>query len=136
MTHADRELLVLHLYGELDPEEAAALESRLAASPELAAFAAELQTGLGAFVRADGTDADLPTGWRERLDGSLEARPIAWGAVAVGLAAGLLLSLLFPRSAPEVPTRPGAGPAFVLAQPPPLSTTKGPLARLGAYLDG
>ncbi|MEM7309219.1 MAG: zf-HC2 domain-containing protein [Planctomycetota bacterium] len=141
-----RELLALRLYGELDDAEARALAAHLAGCDACARFADELEHGLGAAPRGETGAAELPDGWRERLDDAI--RPAAasrwrWAApFAAGLAAGVLLMGLRPEpereqraSGSSLVTNAGAGPELVLRPgPPPPASGRGTYARLGDLL--
>jgi len=141
-----RELVALDLYGELDDDERRELDDALAGSEEARALAHEMRDGLGRLAShaEQRTRGDLPSGWREELRAAIDrergrrARP--WPLVAagaVGFAAGLLMAAW---GTTRDPGSSGSGvdvpvAAFERTTAPPPSTARGPLARLGEYLD-
>ena len=129
----DKELLALRLYGELDPAEERALATRVAESSALQAYAAELEAGLGAVLRAP-RPADLPAGWHERLRAEIAAEPSGrpWLGALVGFAAGVLVTALL--LAPDAPTERREVPAFRRAEPPPPAATRGAASQLASYV--
>jgi anti-sigma factor RsiW len=149
-----RELCALALYGELDAEEQHALETHLASCADCASYAEELGTGLGRLLPTP-AGADLPEGWRERLERGLQLersgrrRPASLLLAAASFVAGAALAWsLAGRPEPGVdPTdrggrvalpEGGAAPAgsstFARAAPPPLARAPGTLAQLERYL--
>ena len=150
-----REWLALRLYDELEGAQAERLAAHLEDCAGCAAFALELERGLGrARAALEAEDFALPGDWRAAL---LESRgepavaagpspaPAAWRGWAT-LAAGFVLGLLATRAlAPDRPepgrTRSpqvaeGAGETAVvpLDQPPPLARTTSRFARVRPYL--
>lgn len=154
-----RELAALAHYGELDPDEAAALEEHRARCAPCRALGAALERDLGMPAAID----DLAPGWlaalrarvadeeraAPRLDdrrtGSAgSAAPRAWRGFGAGLAAGLAASWLAflawrasvaPRAAPApAPGAPAlvASAAFARADPPPRASSPGPFAQIAA----
>lgn len=141
MTHENfHELLALRLYGELSADEARALERHLGACAECAAFALELERGLGVLARLDRARLlELPDDWAERLGAATRPTHLqrwvrALVPFAAGVAASLLVMALRPSATPsgELPgARPGAEAPFVpRSDPPPLASSRGELARL------
>jgi len=141
-----RERIALRSYGELDPDEARALEEHLASCEACARFAADLDATFGELreLRAEPAVprpiASAPAPRR--------AAVLPW---LVGFAAGVVVTLLVRagpgaatsgegperRSADAAPVvEPAPGPAWVeSAASPPLASTGGSLAAIGAYLE-
>jgi anti-sigma factor RsiW len=139
-----QELLSLRLYGELDPAEERRLEEHLATCAACRAFGDELAGSLGALARSVARADDLDLAWRTGLAAQVHGersrrRLRTLATFAAGLAAGLLAMAAL-RSAPA---RTGRAPAAILAasppfelraDPPPVATGRGQLARLGSLL--
>ena len=140
-----RELIALRLYQESSPGEARELEAHLATCESCAAFARELEGGLGAHKRAaaERDTPDLPAGWLEGLRRSTDELAPRRGisrqvlTFAAGIAAGLLVMLSVPEGGePEmravengaIVKSSNAGPTdrFVArGERPPRATTSG-----------
>lgn len=107
-----RELCALRLYDELDAEDLAPLEAHLAGCPTCSTFERELRAGLGSMLPRE-SPADLPPGWRERLERDVAPVPAA-PATGLGgwarLAASFLLGAALAWSLSGAPGQPAAGP--------------------------
>lgn len=147
MTHESmRELCVLRLYGELEPDEELRLEAHLSECSSCARFADELADGLGRLARPPRAD-ELPPGWRRRLDRTrapFAAPARRWPVAASFLLGGLLTWAATSGrgdSAPDL--RLGSAPsgapsdsAFRRATPPPPAEDLGLLPQLRRALRG
>ena len=80
--------------GSLAPERRAALEARVAASPELAELLAEQQRAV-AFTRSAAADVEAPDALRTRIDelARPRRRPAAPGLALIGLAAAAVAAV-------------------------------------------
>jgi hypothetical protein len=148
------ELLALRLYGELDPSESARLDAHLKVCGACRTFAGELEHGLGALALSApeaAAGADLPAGWRARLDAAVRPAPRARPLLvfAAGLAAGLC-AMALARGAPPLPPGGTTAPSAALHLSTNAGRTDSPLsaaahpprapghayAALGEYLQG
>jgi hypothetical protein len=91
--------------GSISPDERAAVEARLAESPELAARLAEQERAL-ALIRSATATTEAPTGLRARIDAARRshrrsARPrfVLGAGLATAAAAALVLVLMLPGGA-------------------------------------
>ena len=142
-----RELLALRLYGELDPDQEAQLDTVLASSAEARELARELESVLGPLAARVAEGDDLPAGWRERLVERArgESAPrrtwSPWLNAVTGFAAGLLAMWMIGLYAggPSRIEVPGVtaerATRFERAEEPPPATGRGPIARLSDYTD-
>ena len=80
--------------GSLAPERRAAVEARVAASPELAALLAEQQRAV-AYARSAAADVDAPDALRARVDalGRSRRRPATPGLALIGVAAAAVVAV-------------------------------------------
>ena len=80
--------------GSLAPERRAALEARVAASPELAELLAEQQRAV-AFTRSAAADVEAPDALRTRIDALARPRrrPAAPGLALIGIAAAAVAAV-------------------------------------------
>ncbi len=80
--------------GSLAPERRAALEARVAASPELAALLAEQQRAV-AFTRSAAAEVEAPDGLRTRIDALAHPRrrPAGPGLALIGVAAAAVAAV-------------------------------------------
>ena len=80
--------------GSLAPERRAALEARVAASPELAELLAEQQRAV-AFTRSAAADVEAPDALRTRIDALARPRrrPAAPGLALIGVAAAAVAAV-------------------------------------------
>jgi anti-sigma factor RsiW len=134
-----RELLGLRLYGELEPDDALALERHLATCAACTADFRELDRGLGALHRAEAAlQAGSPDlrAFEARLERALRLRTWRQAAAAAaiflaGLGAGVLLPRTRAAQAASLaePPAPSRG-TFAREDLPPPASTRGLLAQI------
>jgi anti-sigma factor RsiW len=139
---AFRELSALRLYGEIDATERARLDAHLAACPACAAFARELDDGLGRLLHDHAAD-EVPPGWAARVAAEAHGeawrrRALPWIAAAAGFALGVATMALVPagRASPDAhaPAVAQADARPAPGGPVPRSTAgPGPLTRLATH---
>lgn len=136
--------LVLHRYGELEPERDAAVREALARDPALAARYRALVRALDAAASAALPEPDAGLGERmwARVEPRLEAAPPASRAavgrgpwLALAAAAGLAAVVVFGPGA-IAPTPAPAAPALAAAAFTPAARERVLLTRVAHHLDG
>ncbi len=141
-----RELIALHLYGEVEGEERARLERHLEECGACRSYAREMVEGLGRIAADAGhVSGELPLDWSERLHAAVLEEPRVarmhpswpWWTAAAGFAAGVVAAGMIGRGKPVSPAierTQTTWERFYTEAPPPLATTESQLARIGQYV--
>ncbi len=107
-----RELIALHLYGEVEGEERARLERHLEECGACRSYAREMVEGLGRIAADAGhVSGELPLDWSERLHAAVLEEPRVarmhpswpWWTAAAGFAAGVVAAGMIGRGKPVSP---------------------------------
>jgi anti-sigma factor RsiW len=141
-----RELIALHLYGEVEGEERARLERHLEECGPCRSYAREMVEGLGRIAADAGHGSgELPSDWSERLRAAVREEPRVarmhpswpWWTAAAGFAAGVVAAGMVGRTVVPVAVverAPTTWERFHAETPPPLATTESGLAHLGDFV--
>jgi hypothetical protein len=129
-----KNIMTVRFFGELGPDERAALEEHLRACPDCARISEISETRREAFALPDGPPPDWERSWEviagraldRRRDARLFGLPWEWAPVAASLLAVFILGYVFGRRI-FVPS-----PGAVLSSGAPVAAD---LSSLGGYID-